>query len=140
MTVDEARLDEVGSGLAPASTGWFVVNVGEAAWVCETKRSAAGACSRAAYGCSPSDRASSLTSKPTARRGARALPFVAGRTPEGLVRSALGLNTSLHGPGRIRTCGLGIKSPLLYQLSYRPARWSECTVERRYPCRAAPVD
>ena len=33
MTVDEARLDEVGSGLAPASTGWFVVNVGEAAWV-----------------------------------------------------------------------------------------------------------
>ena len=24
------------------------------------------------------------------------------------------------GPGRIRTCGLGIKSPLLYQLSYRP--------------------
>jgi uncharacterized protein YndB with AHSA1/START domain len=25
------------------------------------------------------------------------------------------------GPGRIRTCDLGIKSPLLYQLSYRPA-------------------
>jgi hypothetical protein len=24
------------------------------------------------------------------------------------------------GPGRIRTCDLGIKSPLLYQLSYRP--------------------
>jgi uncharacterized membrane protein len=30
---------------------------------------------------------------------------------------ALGLN----GPGRIRTCDLGIKSPLLYQLSYRPS-------------------
>jgi hypothetical protein len=27
----------------------------------------------------------------------------------------------LYGPGRIRTCDLGIKSPLLYQLSYRPA-------------------
>ena len=26
------------------------------------------------------------------------------------------------GPGRDRTCDLGIKSPLLYQLSYRPAR------------------
>ena len=26
----------------------------------------------------------------------------------------------MDGPGRIRTCDLGIKSPLLYQLSYRP--------------------
>jgi hypothetical protein len=26
------------------------------------------------------------------------------------------------GPDRDRTCDLGIKSPLLYQLSYRPAR------------------
>ena len=26
-----------------------------------------------------------------------------------------------NGPGRDRTCDLGIKSPLLYQLSYRPA-------------------
>jgi hypothetical protein len=25
-----------------------------------------------------------------------------------------------YGPGRNRTCDLGIKSPLLYQLSYRP--------------------
>ena len=25
------------------------------------------------------------------------------------------------GPGRNRTCDLGIKSPLLYQLSYRPS-------------------
>ncbi len=31
--VEEARLEEVGSGLAPASPGWFVVNVSEAAWV-----------------------------------------------------------------------------------------------------------
>jgi uncharacterized cupin superfamily protein len=31
--VEEARLDEVGSGLAPVSPGWFVVNVAEAAWV-----------------------------------------------------------------------------------------------------------
>src|SRR6266571_954064 len=30
-----------------------------------------------------------------------------------------------YGPGRDRTCDLGIKSPLLYQLSYRP--WpSQC--------------
>ena|SRR5712691_1747698 len=31
--VDEARLEPVGSGLAPARDGWFVVNVAEAAWV-----------------------------------------------------------------------------------------------------------
>ncbi len=31
--IGEARLEEVGSGLAPVSPGWFVVNVGEAAWV-----------------------------------------------------------------------------------------------------------
>jgi hemolysin III len=30
----------------------------------------------------------------------------------------------LYGPGWIRTSGLGIKSPLLYQLSYRPSRAS----------------
>jgi hypothetical protein len=29
---------------------------------------------------------------------------------------------SFYGPGRIRTCDLGIKSPLLCQLSYRPAK------------------
>ena len=28
---------------------------------------------------------------------------------------------SCSGPSRARTCDLGIKSPLLYQLSYRPA-------------------
>jgi mannose-6-phosphate isomerase-like protein (cupin superfamily) len=31
--VEEARLDDVGSGLTPVSPGWFVVNVGEAAWL-----------------------------------------------------------------------------------------------------------
>jgi uncharacterized cupin superfamily protein len=33
MAVEEARLEDAGSGLAPVSPGWFVVNVGEAAWV-----------------------------------------------------------------------------------------------------------
>lgn len=31
--VEEARLEDVGSGLAPTSHGWFVVNVAEAAWL-----------------------------------------------------------------------------------------------------------
>jgi uncharacterized cupin superfamily protein len=31
--VEEAQLEDVGSGLAPMSPGWFVVNVGEAAWL-----------------------------------------------------------------------------------------------------------
>ena len=30
---EEARLEAVSSGLAPVSDGWFVVNVGEAAWL-----------------------------------------------------------------------------------------------------------
>ena len=34
------------------------------------------------------------------------------------------------GPGRDRTCDLGIKSPLLYQLSYRPA----CPRRDSNPC------
>jgi uncharacterized cupin superfamily protein len=33
MMTEEARLEDVGSGLAPVSPGWFVVNVGEAAWL-----------------------------------------------------------------------------------------------------------
>jgi uncharacterized cupin superfamily protein len=33
MRIDEARLEDVGSGLAPVTPGWFVVNAGEAAWV-----------------------------------------------------------------------------------------------------------
>jgi uncharacterized cupin superfamily protein len=31
--VEEARLEDTGGGLAPASQGWFVVNVRDAAWV-----------------------------------------------------------------------------------------------------------
>jgi quercetin dioxygenase-like cupin family protein len=31
--VPQARLEDVGSGLAPVSRGWFVVNVRDAAWV-----------------------------------------------------------------------------------------------------------
>ena len=31
--VQEARLEEVGSGLAPVTDGWFVVNVRDAAWL-----------------------------------------------------------------------------------------------------------
>jgi uncharacterized cupin superfamily protein len=31
--VDEATLEQVGSGLAPVSAGWFVVNVRDAAWL-----------------------------------------------------------------------------------------------------------
>ena len=30
---EEARLEDVGSGLAPTSPGWFVVNVADAAWI-----------------------------------------------------------------------------------------------------------
>lgn len=33
MGIDEAKLQDVGSGLAPVSPGWFVVNAAEAAWV-----------------------------------------------------------------------------------------------------------
>jgi uncharacterized cupin superfamily protein len=33
MAVEEARLEDVGSGLAPVGPGWFVVNAAEAAWV-----------------------------------------------------------------------------------------------------------
>ncbi len=31
--IEEARLEEVGAGLAPTTAGWFVVNAAEAAWV-----------------------------------------------------------------------------------------------------------
>jgi len=33
MPIDEAQLEDVGSGLAPVSAGWFVVNAADAAWV-----------------------------------------------------------------------------------------------------------
>ncbi len=35
--VDEAPLEENASGLAPAADGWFVVNVGDAAWMTTEK-------------------------------------------------------------------------------------------------------
>jgi uncharacterized cupin superfamily protein len=35
--VDEARLDESGSGLAPVTDGWFVVNVRDAMWLTSEK-------------------------------------------------------------------------------------------------------
>jgi len=44
-----------------------------------------------------------------------------------------------YGPGWIRTSDLGIKSPLLCQLSYRPAETS-VAAGGRYPSRAAPID
>jgi uncharacterized cupin superfamily protein len=31
--IEEARLEDVGSGLAPVSEGWFVVNAADAAWL-----------------------------------------------------------------------------------------------------------
>src|SRR4029453_1891950 len=39
-----------------------------------------------------------------------------------LLSRRVDLQVISSGPDRIRTCDLGIKSPLLYQLSYRPAR------------------
>jgi hypothetical protein len=39
---------------------------------------------------------------------------------DSLKRKAPRLAGLFDGPGRDRTCDLGIKSPLLYQLSYRP--------------------
>jgi uncharacterized cupin superfamily protein len=33
VAMEEARLEAVGSGLAPAGEGWFVVNVADAAWL-----------------------------------------------------------------------------------------------------------
>jgi uncharacterized cupin superfamily protein len=33
MHIEEAKLEDVGSGLAPVTPGWFVVNAADAAWV-----------------------------------------------------------------------------------------------------------
>lgn len=33
MTIHHARLEDVGSGLAPVAPGWFVVNASDAAWL-----------------------------------------------------------------------------------------------------------
>jgi uncharacterized cupin superfamily protein len=40
--VEEARLEDTGAGLEPASEGWFVVNVADAAW--QTSEAFAAAC------------------------------------------------------------------------------------------------
>ena len=40
--VEEARLQQLEAGLTPVSDGWFVVNVGEAAWV--TNQALGAAC------------------------------------------------------------------------------------------------
>jgi uncharacterized cupin superfamily protein len=40
-SVPEAQLKDSGSGLAPVSEGWFVVNVRDAEWWCSEKRGAA---------------------------------------------------------------------------------------------------
>ena len=39
--VDEARLEDAGSGLAPVTEGWFVVNVRDAEWFSSETRGAA---------------------------------------------------------------------------------------------------
>jgi quercetin dioxygenase-like cupin family protein len=39
--VNEARLEDAGSGLAPVTEGWFVVNVGDAEWFSSETRGAA---------------------------------------------------------------------------------------------------
>ena len=51
--VEEARLEETGAGLAPASEGWFVLNVADAAW--ETSEDFAAACGFEADGVEPWD-------------------------------------------------------------------------------------
>src|SRR5207302_10135494 len=40
--VEEARLEAVDAGLVPASDGWFVVNVADAAWMTNEKFGARG--------------------------------------------------------------------------------------------------
>ena len=39
--VNEARLEDAGSGLAPVTEGWFVVNVRDAEWFSSETRGAA---------------------------------------------------------------------------------------------------
>ena len=48
-------------------------------------------------------------------------------------------DAAANGPGRIRTCDLGIKSPLLCQLSYRP-RKRRVSARPSYSWPAAPID
>jgi len=51
--VEEARLEDTGAGLAPASEGWVVLNVADAAW--ETSEDFAAACGFEADGVEPWD-------------------------------------------------------------------------------------
>jgi hypothetical protein len=43
VATPEARLKDVGTGLAPVTEGWFVVNVRDAAWVTNETYGARGA-------------------------------------------------------------------------------------------------
>ena len=47
---------------------------------------------------------------------------------------------AVNGPGRDRTCDLGIKSPLLYQLSYRPASKKSIGAPPLFLASRAPID
>ena len=47
--VEEARLEDTGAGLAPASEGWFVLNVRDAAWLVSDTFAAAGVFESDAY-------------------------------------------------------------------------------------------
>ena len=67
-----------------------------------------------------------------------AKPHAAPEDLEGLCSFAH-FRAGRNGPGRDRTCDLGIKSPLLYQLSYRPAPVSVDAC-RGYSGPAAPID
>ncbi len=40
--VGEARLEDTGAGLAPASAGWFVLNVRDAVWLASDSFASAG--------------------------------------------------------------------------------------------------
>jgi hypothetical protein len=109
----------------------------------EARRSAPTGPLRARTACDPPARA--RPPRPPRRRrspSARVRPLLA--SPRSFASHRNSSQDRAHGarrngPGRTRTCGLGIKSPLLCQLSYRPP--AECSpAPPRYPCRAAPID
>jgi hypothetical protein len=74
-----------------------------------------------------SERGSMLAAGPGCARGASAGDLCSHAVPLPL-RALLRIHERgsradfVDGPGRDRTCDLGIKSPLLYQLSYRPEK------------------
>ena len=111
--VQEARLEEVGSGLAPVSPGWFVVNVGEAAWVhnddfggrCVFESSSASC--RAAGARAADVRAARLhAGRARARQADRDVPRRVG--PGGLPRARGHLLVDRRGGGA-RAQGLGLR-------------------------------